>query len=224
MDVLPCRAAPAMAGLAGAGPGRGGVRRSRRGRGRRGAPHRRGLPEPAGLERRTRPAAVLVSRDVPDVWPVLPAGGGRPAGPPVRHPGWLPVASPAAAQVIAPESAVVPTQFWRRRILSGRLPDPARPDEVDISFTLAQTAHLAAGATLRTTLLTPAGRPVPVAFRVVGIDAAPQSSRRRPGRAPTQSGRPRPSTGRTAPASTSTPGWPSGSGAGPLTCPPSSAS
>ena len=56
-----------------------------------------------------------------------------------------PVASPAAAQVIAPESTVVPTRFWRRRILSGRLPDPARPDEVDISFTLAQTAHLAAG-------------------------------------------------------------------------------
>ena len=84
-----------------------------------------------------------------------------------------PVASPAAAQVIAPESTAVPTRFWRRRILSGRLPDPARPDEVDISFTLAQAAHLAAGAILRATLLTPAGRPVPFAFRVVGIDAAP---------------------------------------------------
>ncbi len=84
-----------------------------------------------------------------------------------------PVASPAAAQVIAPESTAVPTRFWRRRILSGRLPDPARPDEVDISFTLAQAAHLAPGAILRTTLLTPAGRPVPFAFRVVGIDAAP---------------------------------------------------
>ena len=84
-----------------------------------------------------------------------------------------PVASPAAAQVIAPESTVVPSQFWRRRILSGRLPDPARPDEVDISFTLAQTAHLGAGDVLRATLLTPAGRPVPFAFRIVGIDAAP---------------------------------------------------
>ena len=31
-----------------------------------------------------------------------------------------PVASPAAAQVIAPESTVVPSRFWRRRILSGR--------------------------------------------------------------------------------------------------------
>ena len=66
------------------------------------------------------------------------------------------VASPAAAQVIAPESTLVPSRFWRRRILSGRLPDPARPDEVDISFTLAQTAHLGVGDVLRTTLLTPA--------------------------------------------------------------------
>ena len=82
------------------------------------------------------------------------------------------VASPAAAQVIAPESTMVPGRFWRRRILSGRLPNPARPDEVDISFTLAQAAHLGVGDTLRATLLTPAGRPVPLAFRVVGIDAA----------------------------------------------------
>ncbi len=84
-----------------------------------------------------------------------------------------PVASPAAAQVIAPESTLVPSRFWRRRILSGRLPDPARPDEVDISFTLAQTAHLGTGDVLHATLLTPAGRPVPFAFRIVGIDAAP---------------------------------------------------
>ena len=84
-----------------------------------------------------------------------------------------PVASPAAAQVIAPESTLVPSRFWRRRILSGRLPDPARPDEVDISFTLAQSAHLGAGDVLHATLLTPAGLPVPFAFRIVGIDAAP---------------------------------------------------
>ena len=84
-----------------------------------------------------------------------------------------PVASPAAAQVIAPESTLVPSRFWRRRILAGRLPDPGRPDEVDISFTLAQTAHLGTGDVLRATLLTPAGRPVPFAFRIVGIDAAP---------------------------------------------------
>ena len=84
-----------------------------------------------------------------------------------------PVASPAAVQVIAPQSTVVPSRFWRRRIISGRLADPARPDEVNISFTLAQDAHLGVGGALRATLLTPAGRPVPFVFRVVGIDAAP---------------------------------------------------
>ena len=112
------------------------------------------------------------------------------------------VASPAAAQVIAPESTLVPSRFWRRRILSGRLPDPARPDEVDISFTLAQAAHLGAGDVLRATLLTrPAGR-YHSRSGSSGSTRPRQSSRRRPGRAPTRSGRPRPSTGRTAPAST----------------------
>ena len=43
----------------------------------------------------------------------------------------------------------MPSRFWHRRILSGRLPDPARPGEVNISFTLAQTAHLGAGDILR---------------------------------------------------------------------------
>ena len=70
-----------------------------------------------------------------------------------------PVASPAAAQVIAPESTVVPSRFWRRRILAGRLPDPARPDEADISFTLAQTAHLGVGDVLRVDAAD-SGRPV----------------------------------------------------------------
>lgn len=63
--------------------------------------------------------------------------------------------------------------FWHRRILSGRLADPARPDEVDISFTLAQSTHLGAGDTLRATLVTAAGRPVPFRFRIAGVDAAP---------------------------------------------------
>ena len=64
--------------------------------------------------------------------------------------------APAAAEVVAPESDAVPGRFWHRRILSGRLADPARPDEVDISFTLAQSTHLGAGDTLRATQ---AGRP-----------------------------------------------------------------
>ena len=83
------------------------------------------------------------------------------------------VATPAAVEVIAPETSAVPSRFWHRRILSGRLPDPARPGEVDISFTLAQAAHLGTGDILRVRLVTSAGRTVPVSFRIVGVDAAP---------------------------------------------------
>jgi ABC-type lipoprotein release transport system permease subunit len=83
------------------------------------------------------------------------------------------VASPAAAQVIAPETDAVPSKFWHRRILAGRLPDPGRPGEVNISFTLAQAAHLGPGDTLHLRLVTSAGRTVPTRFRIVGVDAAP---------------------------------------------------
>jgi len=83
------------------------------------------------------------------------------------------VAEPASANIVAPESDVVPSQFWHRKILAGRLPDPARAAEVNISFTLAETSHLGVGDTLRATLLTAAHRLDRFAFRVVGIDAAP---------------------------------------------------
>jgi ABC-type lipoprotein release transport system permease subunit len=83
------------------------------------------------------------------------------------------VATPAAAEVFAPETDAVPSRFWHRRILSGRLPDPARPGEVNISFTLAQAAHLGTGDTLHVRLVTSAGRTVPVSLRIVGVDAAP---------------------------------------------------
>jgi hypothetical protein len=83
------------------------------------------------------------------------------------------VTTPAAAQIIAPVTNVVPGRFWHRRILSGRLPDPGRPHEVSIAFTLAQSAGLHAGDTLRTTLLARSGRPVPYTFRITGIDATP---------------------------------------------------
>jgi hypothetical protein len=82
-------------------------------------------------------------------------------------------ATPAAAEVFAPETDAVPSRFWHRRILSGRLPDPARPGEVNISFTLAQAAHLATGDTLHVRLVASAGRTVPINFRIVGVDAAP---------------------------------------------------
>ena len=84
-----------------------------------------------------------------------------------------PVAVPAAADLLAPEDNAVPARFWHRRILAGRLPDPARAGEVDISFTLAQALHLGVGDILRTALSAANGELVGVSFRVVGIDAAP---------------------------------------------------
>jgi hypothetical protein len=75
-------------------------------------------------------------------------------------------------QLFAPASDAIPGQFWKRKILSGRLADPRRPDEINVSFTLAQRLHLRAGDRLRLVLSTADDRPVPFVFRVAGIDAA----------------------------------------------------
>jgi hypothetical protein len=80
---------------------------------------------------------------------------------------------PAAAYVIAPETGVVPSRFWHRKLLAGRLADPARPGEVNISFTLAAAEHLGVGDILRVTLLTSDRQLRPFRFRIVGVDAAP---------------------------------------------------
>ena len=82
-------------------------------------------------------------------------------------------ATPANAGIIAPETNTVPTQFWHRKILAGLLPDPGRPGEVCISFTLAQASHLGVGDVLRVKLRTASDRLEGFSFRVVGIDAAP---------------------------------------------------
>jgi len=37
------------------------------------------------------------------------------------------VVTPAVAYLLTPENDAVPGSFWRRKILAGRLPDPARP-------------------------------------------------------------------------------------------------
>jgi FtsX-like permease family len=79
--------------------------------------------------------------------------------------------SPAISLQI-PASSAVPGQFWKRKILSGRLADPGRPNEVNVSFPLAQRLHLRAGDRLPLVLSTAAGRPVPFVFHVAGIDAA----------------------------------------------------
>ena len=81
------------------------------------------------------------------------------------------VTRPGTVEFIAPASNAIPGGFWKRKILSGHLADPARPGEVNVSFTLAQRFHLRAGDPLRL-VLTEAGRPVPFVFHVAGIDAA----------------------------------------------------
>jgi len=79
----------------------------------------------------------------------------------------------AGVGIWAPATDAVPGQFWHRKILAGRLANPARPDEVTISFTVAETLHLGVGDILRVSLLTKTRDLVPFSFRVVGIDAAP---------------------------------------------------
>src|SRR5215472_15585500 len=74
-------------------------------------------------------------------------------------------------QFVSPASNAIPGQFWKRKILAGRLADPGRPGEVNISISLAQRLHLRAGDPLRL-VMTEAGRPVPLMFHVAGIDAA----------------------------------------------------
>ena len=83
------------------------------------------------------------------------------------------VLDPADAELISPVSTRIPDTFWHRKILAGRLPDPARAAEADISFTLAQIRHLHVGDTLRMAIVAGRGPLTTVRFRVVGIDAAP---------------------------------------------------
>ena len=85
------------------------------------------------------------------------------------------VAQPSEVALVAPETGKVPVTFWRRKILAGRLPDPRRADEADISFTLAQARHLRVGDVLQVDALTVGAKPrtVPFTFHIVGIDAAP---------------------------------------------------
>ena len=80
--------------------------------------------------------------------------------------------TPGIVQFIAPASNAIPGGFWKRKILSGRLADPARPGEINVSFTLAQRYRLRPGDPLRLRLTTTTGRPAAFVFHVAGIDAA----------------------------------------------------
>ncbi len=86
----------------------------------------------------------------------------------VRKAGWT-VLSPAVAELVASETSGAPS---RNKILAG-LADPRRADQAEASFALARALHLAVGQRLRIVLLSNAGAPVPVWFRIAGIEAAP---------------------------------------------------
>jgi putative ABC transport system permease protein len=80
--------------------------------------------------------------------------------------------APTDITLLAPEDNRIPGGFWKRKIVAGRLADPRRPNEVNVSFTLAQARHLKVGDTLPVVLKTARGEPVRFVFRVVGVEAA----------------------------------------------------
>ncbi len=83
------------------------------------------------------------------------------------------VLNPSILEIIAPTDGQVGSTYWRRKILAGRLPDPDRPDEVDVAFTTASDLHLHPGDQLHLTAQPKGdGAPVPVTLQVVGIEAA----------------------------------------------------
>jgi hypothetical protein len=78
----------------------------------------------------------------------------------------------AGITLLAPEDNRIPGSFWKRKILAGRLADPGRPDEVNVSFMVAQARHLRPGDSLRVFLKSRSGATIPVLFQVAGIEAA----------------------------------------------------
>ena len=84
------------------------------------------------------------------------------------------VLEPAAVTLAAPLNDAIPGTMWHRKLLAGRLPAAGNPDEADVSFTVTQALpQLKVGDSLPLVLLGATGKPVRVALRVVGIDAAP---------------------------------------------------
>ena len=89
--------------------------------------------------------------------------------------------TPGMIQLFVPASDAIPGAFWKRKILSGRLADPGRPSDLNISFTLAERLHLRPGGSLRLVLTTADGSPRPFVFHVAGIDAAQMEFPPQPG-------------------------------------------
>ncbi len=89
---------------------------------------------------------------------------------------YFPVQDVADIALLAPDDDQLGRTMQRPKMLAGRRPAPEAADEAMISFTLADVHHLHVGDTLRLAL-TASGDdnppPVPVALRVVGIEASP---------------------------------------------------
>ncbi len=83
------------------------------------------------------------------------------------------VLNPSLLSVIATTDRTVGYSLWSRKMLAGRLADPARPDEVTISFTVAEDFHLGVGDSLHLSMQPARGSSaVPVVLHIVGVDAA----------------------------------------------------
>ncbi|HEU5003808.1 MAG TPA: FtsX-like permease family protein [Actinomycetota bacterium] len=81
---------------------------------------------------------------------------------------------PAVVNLTAPATNALGTTMFRRKMLAGRQPDPAKADEVTISFLLADDLHLGVGDHLDLTVAKADGQSTArLRFRVVGVDAAP---------------------------------------------------
>ena len=61
------------------------------------------------------------------------------------------VLQPADISIIAPTDRTVGYRFFKRKLLAGRLPDPDRADEVDVSFVVASAHHVGVGALFTST-------------------------------------------------------------------------
>jgi FtsX-like permease family len=117
------------------------------------------------------PDVLVASGFYPAMAPLPRAGIGR--LPQAIDVAYLGFGSPVGMNLFAPEDNQVPGRFWWRKILVGRLANPGKADEANISFTLAQARHLSVGDTLRIAGKTERGAPMMFAFHIVGIEAAP---------------------------------------------------
>jgi hypothetical protein len=82
------------------------------------------------------------------------------------------VTSSSGTTLLAPEDDRIPGSLWRRKIVAGRLADPGRSDEVNVSFMLAQARHLRPGGTLRVLLEATRGKPVGLEYSIGSVTCA----------------------------------------------------